>query len=177
MPQCQLYLGPYKYNILPSTGAAQEGLGRLVRGAQREEQSRIVLAVAGSDLTPHCHWRMRRSSAKSTSNLIPSHPTPPRPRPHPRPYPRPQDLPERISKAAVNLNYQCQLQLLDFSSRYNSPPVASILSPGERHRRLTAHIFLSFVPRSGAGYRSGTQGRSGQARHGRAALASPGLSS
>lgn len=95
---------------------------------------------------------------------IQPHPTPPRPRPHPRPYPRPQDLPERISKAAVNLNYQCQLQLLDFSSRYNSPPVASILSPGERHRRLTAHIFLSFVPRSGAGYRSGTQGRSGQAR-------------
>lgn len=105
---------------------------------------------------------------------IQPHPTPPRPRPHPRPYPRPQDLPERISKAAVNLNYQCQLQLLDFSSRYNSPPVASILSPGERHRRLSSHLSF-FLSSLALGLDTGQGLMAGQARPGTGERHSPAL--
>jgi hypothetical protein len=141
MPQCQLTVLGLTWCRTTSRlalAAPQADFGASCRPAQREEQSRMswLWLVRSSHLTHHCHWRVRRSSQHLRALRFSSpHPTsiPPH-HAHAHAHPRPQDLPERISKA------RRQFKL----SRYNPSPVASILSPGERrHRRLTAHIFLS----------------------------------
>jgi hypothetical protein len=129
---------------------ADFGASCATSAAGRAEQE--VLAVAGSLLSAHTSLARATLICGPCASQIsihiqpPCHPTTPTPKPtHPRP--RPQDLPERISTA----RRQFKLPNASFSfsssppeSQFNSPPVASILSPGERrHRRLTAHIFLS----------------------------------
>jgi len=140
------------YNISLCTGSTTSGfLGRRVRPAQREEQSRMSWLWLVHSSVPTPHWRVRRSSAglallESTSNL---HPTPPRPRPNPHSHPHTHTH-TRAHKTFLNgsrrpaVNLNCPMPASASRLLLPNPDTTPLPSPGERrHRRLTAHIFLS----------------------------------
>jgi hypothetical protein len=149
MPQCPSanLLGVVQHLASP-LAAPQEDFGAscaTVREAQeRSGKSRAGCSWLWLVLIGACDVHLRFSSPHPTSNL---HPTPPH---HAH-----KTFLNGSRRPAVNLHCQCQLQLLVFSSRYNSPPVASILSPGERETPQIDSSHLSFVPRSEAGDKSG----------------------
>lgn len=169
MPQCRLTVLSLTWcrttsRLALATPQADFGASCATSAAGSAEQD--VLAVAGSLLTPH--WRVRRSFQHLRALRFSSpHPTsiPPHAHAHAR-----KTFLNGSRRPAVNLNYcipnaSFRVSSSPPESRYNSPPAASILSPGERRHPQIDSSHLSFVPRSEAGYRSG-QVRLGQARPG-----------